>query len=102
LLFIAMSKSIDAELKKQDTFSRIIQKRRHEIQFFADRGKPALPTIGISDHARPLRTCVAAMPAGATMNLGGSKVYCFASLNSSDPILGGGASGEISLHSAQA
>jgi hypothetical protein len=71
------------------------------VQFYADQCKPALPNNGVADDAAPLRTCMAAMPAGATMNLDGSKPYYFASHTSSDPIWGGDANCEISLRSQQ-
>jgi hypothetical protein len=71
------------------------------VQFYADQCKPALPNNGVADDAAPLRTCMAAMPAGATMNLDGPKSYYFASHTSSDPIWGGDANCEISLRSQQ-
>jgi hypothetical protein len=56
------------------------------LQYYADNC--GLPNNGSSDDAAGLRTCMAAMPAGATMNLDGSKPYYFASHSSSDAIFG--------------
>jgi hypothetical protein len=71
-----------------------------KLEFFADNC--GLPNDGVHDDAAPLRTCMAAMPAGATMNLDGSKSYYFAGHSSSDPIWGGGtANCETYLRSQQ-
>ena len=55
-------------------------------QFYADQCKPALPNNGVQDDAAPLRSCMAAMPEGATMNLDGNKPYYFASHSNSNSV----------------
>ena len=59
------------------------------VQFYADQCSPALPNNGVQDDAAPLRSCMAAMPTGATMNLDGSKPYYFASHSGSNSVWGG-------------
>lgn len=44
--------------------------------FYADQCK-GMHNDGVNDDAAPLRTCMAAMPSGSTMNLDGSKPYYF-------------------------
>jgi hypothetical protein len=52
--------------------------------FYADQCKPPLHNDGLHDDAAALRSCMAAMPAGSTMTLDGTKVYYFGSHRSSD------------------
>ncbi|HTT74857.1 MAG TPA: hypothetical protein VMF50_02655 [Candidatus Binataceae bacterium] len=56
------------------------------LQYYAD--DCGLPNNGTSDDAAGLRTCMAAMPAGATMNLDGAKPYYLASHSTSNAIWG--------------
>jgi hypothetical protein len=56
------------------------------VQFYADQCNPALPNNGVQDDAAPLRSCMAKMPEGATMNLDGNKPYYFASHSNSNPV----------------
>jgi hypothetical protein len=102
-MIITMSSGIDAARieKGRNQFTRFNSKRR-DMQFFADQCNPPLPNNNLSDDARRLRACIAAMPTGATMNLDGSKRYYFASHSSTDPVWGKSANCEISLRSGQA
>src|SRR5271155_1204716 len=68
-------------------------------QFYANNC-PGIKNQTLQDDAAPLRTCMAAMPAGATMNLDGTKEYYFASHTSTwTGIQSGwnGQAGEIAL-----
>jgi hypothetical protein len=56
------------------------------LQYYADNC--GLPNNGTSDDAAGLRTCMAAMPAGATMNLDGSKPYYFSTHSTSNAVWG--------------
>jgi hypothetical protein len=57
-----------------------------DTQFYAD--DCGLPNDGVNDDAAPLRSCMEAMPSGATMNLDGSKPYYFSTYGSSDLLWG--------------